>query len=487
MNNNRSSSISFRTANSGTTYYTARESLINNNHNTANSSRNVTKTQLNSAAKRTRTSIVPTPKPNQIVPAAKRTRTSIVPALKPKPNQIVSTVPATNYKNKLLIDIPEIYNKLKENTNQYDLENDEKILIDKNATPLVAMEHAAELLKQKIIYKGKFIEKVLEFITKTVPNTGFVSSKDIIDKNFRKNQKNITEYKKTIKAFQKELNKKMRRMPNISQFVSIVSNDMGDGAHYAACIYNKLDKHVTIFDSMQYKNKEGKTSSGFTNRFKEEIRKLFTIDSSTNLRIEIVNPTCDLSYKNCYQCTGGFVSESKNSPFHISKAYNKNNNVSAKALIANQDLDSQHHFCYMEALLFLTEKLHGYTRNTTYNRNTRIRLVAIKKFIWLLVNNRTILPRLSNTPTGIRATEWKYIKANFMCFWTDFNLTLEPETYKGSTVDRKKGRSDFKISGPLNFKRYEIPTTNLTNAGNNIQSILDKVHSGNTKNNFMRV
>ena len=422
---NGSSSNSFRTANSGTTYHTARETLLGkrerNKNNEVTSKLNVKKWKVS-----------------------------------PTNNLLF-------FKNKPLQNLPIIFQKLSRNLkNDFKLDTGEKKLMSYAASPLIAMENAAELLKVKVLHKGDFIENVLKFITNGVPNTGFVSSKALFENNLKTNRENI----QNIKDLKLELTKKSLNS-SVNRFVSILGLDIGNGGHYAAYIYDKKQNIVTLFDSMQWEDSYDRTtksgaSSAYTEKFKDALKMIF----GTNIKITVDPLRCNIQYRYCYQCTGGFV----NGKDLLKKTLTKS------VLITHQNLESQHHFCYMEALLFLTERLHGYAGNMNYNRNTKIRLVAIKKFIWILINNRKILPRVSNVPYGLTPIEWKYLKANFMCFWNDFGITLNTGNH-----------GKFTRNGPLKFRRYEIPTTYLTNTGNNIQSILDKVHSGNTKNNFMRV
>lgn len=106
---------------------------------------------------------------------------------------------------------------------------------------------------------------------------------------------------------------------------------------------------------------QNKSGSPFSQKFKSIGKYLF---STTKGKLS----KCISTKSESYQYTGGFIKEGTN-------------------LNLLQSIDSQHHFCYMEALLHLAETFVRFEVPSYKKPNARssglIKLVAIKRWIWI--------------------------------------------------------------------------------------------------------
>lgn len=271
----------------------------------------------------------------------------------------------------------------------FKLANDEKNLIAHGASELVAIENASELIKQCVLHHGSFLETVLTFIAKSATVPVYVVGQ--IDFHWPENGNTpvVTSHKVPVKV-----------PPGYEYAIGLLSQDLGkDGGHYASVVYNVGTNQVDVYDSMQTYNK-----SNHTFAFKKAAKMLFGATRVTSYN-------CKCNNRTCHQPTGGFLTNQSN-------------------LVAQQDPESQHHFCYMEALLHLAEQFAGYKNAPDYYRpkineeltNNSIRLFAIKRWIYALVHK---FPSKRFTG-GVK----QYIDANFTNVWLSKSLFYNARSRK---------------------------------------------------------
>lgn len=154
------------------------------------------------------------------------------------------------------------------------------------------------------------------------------------------------------------------------------------GGHWGGYVYDVLNNKLNIFESMQ--SMQGENVSAYTKTFAEYGKRFFGVK-----KILIQGPDVSprIRGNKPRQPTGGFLGFFTPSK----KKYNK------EELLLIQELNSQHHFCYMEALLFIIEFLMFIENErhltplrkfneTEYKSNvTTHPLYVIKRFLFALV------------------------------------------------------------------------------------------------------
>ena len=329
--------------------------------------------------------------------------------------------------------------KLMAKVGSFDIDEDEQRLLDINAHPLIAIENASELVKGGILHTRGFIEKVLQFISKsstlTNPNYSKLSSVVYVP-SFEVPQDSIRDMDKLshIKHVKKQIRALKSKHDHI---ITIISITFEEGAHYASYHYDATLGKFFFFDSMQ----QHKFGSSFSSQFKKIGEVVFDTDSKSGHFSK-----CISTKKLSYQFTGGFITPGS----HINLL---------------QTVDSQHHFCYMEALLHLAEKFTQYEFVPTYERTKMIRLVAIKRWIWCLIH-LFASDTLTKDPLF-----YKYLKTNFMVIWHNHHLKFTDKSEWYLNLKSKNAH--------INYRVYKISHTDIQNIRNDVsmRDLLNYVHN----------
>jgi hypothetical protein len=165
-----------------------------------------------------------------------------------------------------------------------------------------------------------------------------------------------------------------------------VAVDLGSvGGHYSGSV--KKGKNVYYFDSM--------CESPYRTHFKRYLKERYGKD------VKIVQEFTN----NRFQPSGGFAPD-RNALSDFLK--NANVRVSPKKFdivyeISHYDLLSQHHFCYIESLLYLFHKMYGTPIGPSKDPEQRLRFV--KSVMWCLIFKYTRPDRTSS--------KFKYFVRNF--------------------------------------------------------------------------
>lgn len=326
--------------------------------------------------------------------------------------------------------------KTMRNHGSFTFNSNEERLLKINAGALVAMENASELIKSAILHQKKFIEKVLKYVSEnsTFEKTTYVPS-IVVPLNTVGNNNN----NKQLKSLQAKITKLKTTHDYIMTIVAIdFKNGNEEGAHYAAYYYNTNDDMFYYFDSMQ----QHKAGSSFSPKFKKIGIYLFSTNKGKLSK-------CMQTKSESYQYTGGFITEGT----HLNLL---------------QSIDSQHHFCYMEALLHLAEIFINYNVPSYKKPNVRgsglIRLVAIKRWIWCLVH------MFASDVLQKDMKLYNYLKQNFMVIW--YNKQL-----------RFTNKSEWYLPGAsklnhIQYQVYKIKNSNLNKLPmKDLRSILNYVHN----------
>lgn len=191
---------------------------------------------------------------------------------------------------------------------------------------------------------------------------------------------------------------------------------LGDGAHWCAYVYDVKEDIVHLYDSMQVNSKHG-IYSDYTSKFKIYAKRFFNTKN-----IVVHSDVRDKNY--IRQLTGGFPEVTEKD---IGDKYFSELSEDQQKLI--QNYNSQHHFCYMEALLFIIEfllyKYLGYKPPPIdYDVHP---IFYIKRFIWALTNvfdNDTDCE--CNPDEKAKKIATKFYNKNFGYVWSQFNGGLIP-------------------------------------------------------------
>jgi hypothetical protein len=179
--------------------------------------------------------------------------------------------------------------------------------------------------------------------------------------------------------------------------------DLGkDGGHFAAAIVYQ-NKKIEIFDSMCSEDSQGKSFHDFAVAMRRKYPGYDIIQSCPK--------------GNVFQPSGGFIycTNSKTNNEQELMTYLAQKNVELNATTRNRylkyhvfDVLSQHHFCYIEAIIFLSHRFLGTTMGPS--RNPEERLVFIKKVIWGLAKlyNASTDKFTNNFPYYLRTTGTRF-------------------------------------------------------------------------------
>lgn len=212
----------------------------------------------------------------------------------------------------------------------------------KSAKEILVIEDASELAKSYI-----FEENVFERIMK-----------DLTPKEY--NSHCATFGGSTLK-------KRMRcTVPsNSKEIMHIAYNIPRVGGHYAAGI--KSGNSIVYFDSM-------------CSEYRQFMEKYMKKRYGPNIKIR------QNFNKNLFQPSGGFV---PNSPIKLKKLMEEQNvntqniDMNSSFHISQYDVLSQHHFCYVESLIYLCHKILGTPIGTSSDPEIRLRFV--KSVLWSLI------------------------------------------------------------------------------------------------------
>ena len=270
--------------------------------------------------------------------------------------------------------------KIKGETSEIDKNDyiESRILTNKKASNLLAIEDASEIVKYYLHKKGVF-ERIAKDIKK---ESG---------KNFR------FLFRKTSSMEKRPLAAKGR---DGTDYI-LMEHSFPDGSgHYGMTRVNHTNKTALIYDSM--KNED----SDFESPLKSLLGKGYKVSSGTihGCYPRLRNATkVDLNP----QPTGGFVSQSfnefKNKNYGGGRGGVPKKHMEEAFTISQYDELSQHHFCYMESFLALMVNL-GMVKPGP--QDPRERLEYVKKFIWGVIHKYV--------PKSSRGTiYWKYFEKHF--------------------------------------------------------------------------
>ena len=270
--------------------------------------------------------------------------------------------------------------KIKDETPEIDKNDyiESRILINKKASNLLAIEDASEIAKYYLHKKGVF-ERIAKDIKKE-------SGKD-----FR------FLFRKTSSMEKRPLAVKGRDGMNYI----LMEHSYPDGSgHYGMSRVNHTNKTALIYDSMT------NSDSDFEKPLKALLGKGYKVSVGTihGCYPRLRNATkIDLNP----QPTGGFVSQSfeqfKSKNFAGGRGGVPKKHMDEAFMISQYDELSQHHFCYMESFLALMVNL-GMVKPGP--QDPRERLEYVKKFIWGVIHKYV--------PKSSRGTvHWKYFEKHF--------------------------------------------------------------------------
>jgi len=258
------------------------------------------------------------------------------------------------------------------------LDEDQNLLIQIGALPLVLVENASEIIS-KIKDTEGFIEQVIDFIiTDNKSNYAFIGSvtfpyvlkeKTVTDAggkpiagdkrdDYGKNKKRDKLYDTQIAKLKKKLKRKKKQILHIAA-------DLGNiGGHYGVAIRN--GKNLVVFDSMQMDG-----WSWYSAFFSQVAYDVFNI-----------TPKILSSPKNghCPQPTGGFIQP--RSEYKSDEDY----------LYHLQSTESQNHFCYMWAVWYFHVFVVGGEDRVNkifeeLEKDGIDPLIVIKKYIWSIIHS----------------------------------------------------------------------------------------------------
>ena len=263
-----------------------------------------------------------------------------------------------------------------------EIDNDDyiesRILMNKKASNLLAIEDASEVAKYYLHKKGLF-ERIAKDIKKE-------SGKD-----FR------FLFRKTTSMEKRPLAAKGR---NGTDYI-LMEHSYSDGSgHYGMTRVNHVNKTALIYDSMT------NADSDFESPLKKLLGKGYKVSIGTihGCYPRLRNATnVDLNP----QPTGGFVSQSfnqfKDKNFAGGRGGVPKKRMEEAFVVSQYDELSQHHFCYMESFLALMVNL-GMVKPGP--QDPRERLEYVKKFIWGVIYK--YVPKSSHG-----TTQWKYFEKHF--------------------------------------------------------------------------
>jgi hypothetical protein len=302
--------------------------------------------------------------------------------------------------------------------NDTQLSYPEKMILSKSPLTLyskyiLAIEDASEVAKNYIQKPGVF-EKILKDMSPSFFTGEFIKNKRIAGNS----QVNISQ-----------------RFPKSNELAH-VALVLEEGGHYSSAVVNPEQKVVRLFDSM--------CSTSGPHTYFDNMKSIYE-RSYPGYNIKLVNSN---SY---YQPSGGFTmateAEFKRILTKTMKTHDiptKNINFKRAFEVHQYDPMSQHHFCYIEGLVFLAKEMLGTSLGPHGNSNMTDRLIFIKQVLWGLLQKYVFTPAIKSTK------KYKILKNNFQ-----FILDV-----KGSTV-----KHGFTIPGPnytYELRKFHLPDVTKT-------------------------
>ena len=294
----------------------------------------------------------------------------------------------------------------------------EQLVINKSpltpiAKKLLAIENASEDAKN-IIQKDGVFERIIADLGHGSFTGEFENGKRITYTNNRKVSKKV-----------EPRNPSSKELAHISIIVP-------DGGHYSSGVVNPTNKTVKIFDSMCSSIGEHDQYKSMTNVYKK---------AYPGYKISLTNSN------SFYQPSGGFCLAKPQLKSAVQKTFarfphEKLDGVNWDKMyeVSEFDVMSQHHFCYVEAIVFLAKEILGTKLGPRGSSNMSERLVFIKSVLWGLLQKYCFTPAFKETK------KYENLKHNFQ-FYVDV---------QGAEV-----RHGFTIPGPnvkYVVRKFTLPT-----------------------------
>ncbi len=251
--------------------------------------------------------------------------------------------------------------------------------LDKEDRDLIKHDHRCFIFSEKVaeVYRRDFLDEEIKIEIKMLHQLyhdfhKHIIGVDVLDvkgicgdesKGLYGDEMTLSSYlKRNKKSFQSFSNRNQESLmnPNGRYFVFLMSQDLGKkkGGHWIACIFDIEKAKIYVNDSML---------NGNAQIYKQIFMHLFEfLDMELRIVISGKSIECKLrSFKR--QPTGGFQNPDE---------YDSN----GRLIITFQD---QHHFCYIEALLYTCEFFLKYLHNETFPplRSFQKALIVIKRFM----------------------------------------------------------------------------------------------------------
>ncbi len=176
--------------------------------------------------------------------------------------------------------------------------------------------------------------------------------------------------------------------------ISLVGLDLQGVGHWGGCIYDRDKKTVSFYDSMQ-ECRDSKFLSDYSFFFETYLKYAFPPGTTVEIQgcgVCNINPIRSKDR----QPSGGFTPYLEEYARDEGGGYDKKidwKNVKEldltkkdKDFLSIYDFDSQHHFCFMESLLFVSEILARECSHKIFSSN-KPALFQTKRFIWALVHS----------------------------------------------------------------------------------------------------
>lgn len=298
----------------------------------------------------------------------------------------------------------------------------EKLIINKSplspiAYQLKAIEDASEDAKTFIQKSGVF-EKILADLEHVSFTGEFERGKKV-----------------TYTAQNKKVLRNVSPRSPTSKELAHISVIVPDGGHYSSGVVNPANKTIRIFDSMCSSLGEHDQYKSINNVYKKVY---------PGYQIKLMNSN------SFYQPSGGFClpkTQLKNAVQKTFKRFGeKIEGVDWNKMyeVSEFDVMSQHHFCYVEAIVFLCKEILGTSLGPRGSSNMSERLVFIKSVLWGLLEKYCFTASFKGTP------KYKKLKNDFQ-YYVDV---------KGAVV-----RHGFTIPGPKPtyvVRKFILPTVTKT-------------------------
>lgn len=369
------------------------------------------------------------------------------------------------------------YNSINDDGTQRPDDEDTELL-NANLSDLLKVENASEAIKELTFLDATC--KINYIMKKLINNWLCENSIKSIDAHVLDDPKCINIKNNDILELQKNIKDK-KSFEYITHMVALSLDNEGalsldnggalsldNGAHWAGMVYESKTNQVHLYDSMQIKKTNGSefSESPFTKFFKKYAKILF---QTNNIKVQ-----------GSFDSFGTFGTPIiRESDFHrqptggVFNVYEKTikeyNNDEFREL---QDFKSQHHFCYMEALLFILEflvfKSSGFRPKIDIGKNDwemeRNSLMYIKKFIWIIVEKLHLL-----NPKKPKDFDYVYLADDGEYYYEDW---IKKTTEIGS-FPTKNAINFYKKVFPYVWDVSEFKMVKVIDTGYNTNNIKD--------------